>query len=69
MKNLFDKTTGHVKTAPKQGDAPEKKKDVEAINKVKEICLNCERPTCKGCASKKEQFVVRRRSSGKDGGQ
>lgn len=69
MKKLFDKATGIVKQAPKQGDAPEKIKDVEAINKVKDICLNCERPTCKGCISKREQFVVRRRSSGKDGEQ
>lgn len=38
---------GYIQTAPKQGrKVPDK--DVTEINRIKEICLNCNRPKCTG---------------------
>ena len=60
MKPIFDKVTWHVKLAPKQGKKSPPK-DVEEINAMKNICLNCSRPVCKGCGSKEAQFKVKKR--------
>lgn len=47
----MNKVTGTVPLAPKQGRyIPDR--DVEQINKEKEVCLTCTRPTCKSCDTK-----------------
>lgn len=55
MGTLFDRHTGLVNLRPKQGDKPTykpKEKDTKEI----QICLNCDRPECKGnCKKIKEE--------------
>lgn len=43
---------GIVRLAPKQGK-PQKPKDTEYQQKLIDICLNCKKKACKGCANDK----------------
>lgn len=56
---LFDRHTGLVKLRPKQGEKEKQKKDIEAKNKIKEICLHCERSNCRGCTSRNSMFTIK----------
>ena len=51
MGTLIDKHTGIVKLSPKQGDKPTPKKRKVNTEQI-QICLNCERPNCKGSCKK-----------------
>ena len=57
-RGYIDEHTGIAKIAPKQG-RKQKVRDVSAINAVKDICLNCERPKCNGCPN--DDFTIKRR--------
>lgn len=48
----FDKAFGEVRLAPKQGK-PEKPKDTKYQQELIDICLNCKRKVCNGCAHDK----------------
>jgi hypothetical protein len=55
MGRLIDRHTGMAPLALKQG-SKERAKNVENIqkrNKIRDICLNCEEETCRGCGVKK----------------
>ena len=47
----INRHTGIAGQVPKQGK-PQKPKDVTKKNAEKDICLNCERESCKGCGKK-----------------
>lgn len=52
-KNRFvNPHTGIAGVAVKQGKK-QQPKNVEEKNRIKQICLNCTRKTCKGCGKKK----------------
>lgn len=50
-RNFINHATGTAQLATKQGKQ-QPLRDVTEINKEKEICLKCTRPTCNGCGSK-----------------
>ena len=62
-RSLIDRHTGIVPLAGKQGNKQRERNaaNIEAKNKMMEICLNCDRPVCKGCINKNFTYQKKRR--------
>ena len=62
-KPFVDRHTGIAAVAGKQGDKQRERNaaDIEAKNKMMEICLNCDSPVCKGCGNKSFTYRKKKR--------
>lgn len=48
-RSWINRHTGICDMAVKQGQKGKEKKNVEERNRVKNVCLTCEKPDCDGC--------------------